>query len=213
MLSMLAEDAIGPLAGIPYIPGTDNGNVIMARIHLNWLFNYYGTSVMYWNNTLNSYAANYAFGAYLARNFGGPALLSDIAKSPLDGRASLDDALRKINGKNIDTNYALSRFGEALVYSGDNMPDGVLSFDKTVWSTVAGNVYTFPRFNIWGMKYTSQGKSYRGPDIYRYEQKSDSIPPYAVQLFSNESWLNVSGQLTVQVKNGNSGVNYYVMVR
>jgi hypothetical protein len=172
---------------------------------------------MYWDNTLDSYAANYAFGAYLVRNFGGPELLHEIAISSLDGKASLDDALQKlnpqINGQNVDTGYALSRFGEALVYSGDNMPAGVFSFDKTVSKTIGGNAYTFPRFNIWDMAYTDQKNYYKGPIILVYDQAAYSIPSNAVQLFSRESWLNVSGQLTIQVQNGNSGVDYYVMVK
>jgi hypothetical protein len=220
MLSMLAEDVIGPLVGIPYTPGTANGNVITARIHLRWLSTYFNSSVMYWDkdNTLNSYAANYAFGAYLVRNFGGPALLHEIATSPLDGKASLDDALQKlnpqINGQNVDTDYALSRFGEALVYSGDNMPAGVLSFDKTVSATVEGELYTFPRFNIWDMEYTDQEMNYyRGPVFFEYDQAAYTIPPKAVQLFSHESWLNVSGPLTIQVQNGNSDIDYYVMIK
>ncbi|MDR1256332.1 MAG: hypothetical protein LBJ86_01115 [Spirochaetaceae bacterium] len=213
MLSMLAEDVIGPLAGIPYEPGKANGNVITDRIHRNWLQTYFGTSVMSWNNSLNDYAANYAFGAYLVRNFGGPQLLSDIAKSASSGGASLDESLRKINGQRIDTKYALSRFGEALVYSGSQIPATALSFDKTVSATIAGNLYTFPRFDIWKMTYSSGGNNYAGPKIFLYEQESNSIPPYAVQLFSRQDWLGASGQLTIQMKNGNSAIDYYIMVR
>jgi hypothetical protein len=215
MLSMLAEDVIGPLAGIPYEPGEDNGNVITARIHANWLHTYYKTSVMYWNNAhaLDYYAANYAFGAYLVRNFGGPQLLSDIAKSPEGGKISLDRSLRKINGQNIDIGYALSRFGEALVYSGSKMPANALSFDKTVSEKIGGNEYKFPGFDIWKMAYTIDGEDYAGPRCLLYEQESYYIPHYAVQLFSRKDWLEVSGQLTIQVENGYRLIDYYAMVR
>jgi hypothetical protein len=170
---------------------------------------------MYWTNSINSYAANYAFGAYLVRNFGGPELLSDMAKSPLSGRDSLNTSLRKINDDpNKDVDYALSRFGEVLVYSGKTMPNGVLSFDKTVSAIIEGNKYTFPGFNIWDMKYVYQEKMHIGPIVFRYDQaQSKTIPHHAVQLLSREEWQDVYGQLTVQVQNGNSAVRYYVMVK
>jgi hypothetical protein len=218
MLSMLAEDAIGPLMGIPYIPATSNGNVIMERIHPAWLI-YYAIGAMQWNtsNSLPYYASNYAFGAYLVRNFGGPELLSRIAKMNLGGRASLDQALKALNGTPVDTTYALSRFGEALVYSGTSLPQYALSFDKTATGTVGGTTYTFPRFDIWTMSYsvTINGSPYNGsgPLIFSYNPSSSNMYPYSVQLYSKTEWLNKTGSLTINLSGENAGVIYYVMVK
>ena len=226
MLSMLAEDAIGPLVGIEYVPDEPNGNVIMERIHPMWLV-YYDFSVMQWPSdpdyALLAYASNYAFGAYLVRNFGGPELLSHIAKSETGGKASLDAALKAINkNKKVDSIYALSRFGEALVYSGDTIPENAFSFDKDATGIIDGKTYTFPRFDIWKMEYTleSGGKEYpfTGPLLYEYTKTSSSheespILPYSVQLYSKEGWLNKTDNLTVYVDDADLSVTYYVMVK
>jgi hypothetical protein len=214
MLSMLAEDAIGPLVEIPYDPSSKNGHVILERIP-GWLNSYASFGVMQWTNNnadvLNYYASNYAFGAYLVRNFGGPALLSHIAKSNTGGRTSLDASLRALNGPAVDSQYALTRFGEALVYSGSKKPVGVYSFDNTVSENIGGTDYTFSGFDIWNMDRQSGGT--KGPVVYLYDGTFLPIPPYAVQLFSRNDWLGKSGSLSVQVANRNPDMHYFVMVR
>lgn len=220
MLSMLAEDAIGPLVGIPYIPDMENGNVIIERIHLYWLM-YYIAGVMQWNdsNPYPYYASNYAFGAYLVRNFGGPSLLSRIAKSNLGGRDSLDRALNALNktvdGMPVNHTYALSRFGEALVYSGNTIPQYALSFDKTATGTVGGVPYTFPRFNIWDMDYTlPEDVDWSGPLVPVYDGTDLPMEPYSVQLYSKNEWCpSQTDSLTVNLSGEDLGVTYYLMVK
>jgi hypothetical protein len=213
MLSMLAEDVIGPMVGIA---ANSAGHVIAARIP-TWLAgNYAVYGPMQWDagDALPYYASNYAFGAYLVRNFGGPALLSHIAKSPQIGRDSLDASLRAIAGRSLY--HATVRFGEALVYSG-SMPADVYSFDKTASSKIGGNTYTFAAFNIWNMSYSIEGETgtFHGPAVYEYKNNElSSIPPYTPQLFTTaRSWLNKTGGLTITVSNRNPGVSYFVMVR
>jgi hypothetical protein len=229
MLSMLAEDVIGPLVGIPYNPSSANGHVINERIP-TWLFSYAGYGVMQWNNydSLPYYASNYAFGAYLVRNFGGPQLLSDIAKSASSGRTSLNQSLKKLNGQRVDTDYALARFGEALVYStSTGIPSRAYSFDKTVSWTVGSTEYSFNGFDIRGMAYTVhtvQGLAglFQGPVIYQYQKgASYNVPPYGVQVFflndlSDNTLIPKTGSLTVEVEVDvqaeSNGVYYFVMV-
>jgi hypothetical protein len=215
MLSMLAEDAIGPLVGIPYLPSSPNGHVIHTRI-LYWLVSYMDYGAMQWTDedALFYYSSNYAFGAYLVRNFGGPELLSRIAKSPKGGRDSLDESLRALNGPSVDTQYAMTRFGEALVYSGNAKPAGGYSFDKTVTGYVGKDEYTFSGFDIWKMQYTLGGEGpFKGPSVFLYKEGvANSILPYTVQLFSRDDWQNKSA-VTINVVNGNPDVHYFVMTR
>jgi hypothetical protein len=205
MLSMLAEDTIGPLVGIlPNVPG----HVTFERIP-KWLETYSDVSVMYWPasaaNTLAYYASNYAFGAYLVRNFGGPALFSAIAKSYAPGRASIDACLRVFNGREVDTAYALERFGEALVYSGDTVPNDVFSFDKTAQEVIGGTTYTFERFDIWATN---------GPVVRQYSRLSDySIPSNTVQLYTDTAWKGISGRLDVLLQNVDTSSKYLLMVK
>ena len=213
MLSLLGEDAIGPYAGIPYDLSLDNGNVIKARIP-EWLLSYASYGVMQWNdnNSLPYYSSNYAFGAYLVRNFGGPALLSAIAKSALGGEASLDAALCAINGPHVTARYALSRFGEALVYAGGPKPAGVYSFDQEVTGQVEGSGYTFPAFDIWNI--SQNNKPDLGPKTYEYNlNESAAVPAKGLRLFSQSEWKDLTGSLTIQIRNGNPDIHYYVMIK
>jgi hypothetical protein len=210
MLSMLAEDVIGPLVGIP---ANTDGHVIEERIPY-WLYTYMNSGVMQWpytsQNVLAFYASNYAFGAYLVRNFGGPTLLEDIAKSPSGGKASLDESLRKFNGANIDSQYALARFGEVLVYSGNKKPDGAYSFDKTVTQTVGGKNYTFFGFDVWNT-YQTGSATRKGPWIDSRSGVSAQIQPYGVFVTQDSAWKNKSGSLVINLSRADIGAYYFVM--
>jgi hypothetical protein len=208
MLSMLAEDVIGPMVGIL---AENDSHVINTRIP-RWLSAYADSSVMYWpssgGNALPYYQSNYAFGAYLVRNFGGPALLSAIAKSSSGGRGSVDGALRLFNGMEVDTAYALSRFNEALLYSGNDIPEGVFSFDREVSGIIGGYPYTFYRFNIWNM--ADGGR--QGPLIREYAKMTDyAAPANTVQLYTDSTWKNKTGVFEIYLRDVKPDALYYVM--
>jgi hypothetical protein len=213
MLSMLAEDVIGPLVGI-----LADRHVTNMRIP-GWLLQYADYSVMSWpssGNTIPYYQSNYAFGAYLMRNFGGPALFSAIAKSSTSGRGSIDRFMRIFNGVEIDTAYAMARFSEALVYSGLSMPTGVLTFDKTVPDpidgqpyTIDGQSYTFKAFDIW---------STDGPLTREYAQMPNyAAPANTVQLYTDEAWAEEiaasGGNLTIRLLNVDADADYYIITK
>jgi hypothetical protein len=216
MLSMLAEDVIGPLVGISP-DNSSSKHVTKERItgtwgnSRNWLDDYVNYGVMQWNrsDSLPYYSTNYAFGAYIVRNFGGVALFSHIAKSRVAGRASLDNALRIFNGQNVDSVYALSRFGEALVYSGEKRPEGAFSFDYTVEDTVGEQLYTFFKFDVWDMQ------PYRaGPAVLQYKNlASTPIPTNNVQLYSDESWKSVTGPLEIRLRDVDTSSKYYALIK
>jgi len=157
MLSMLAEDVIGPLVGIPT---SSSGHVIKERIPL-FLDSYWMCGVDQWlsgSNVIISYSNVYAFGAYLIRNCGGPALIKEMLSNNKANHDSITLALKQgINTTNIDSfEKALERYGEALVYSTTKgLGGGKLSFDKTVSSPINGTTYTATGFNIWTIQNTS----------------------------------------------------------
>ncbi len=62
-----------------------------------------------------AYANTYAFGAYLARNFGGTELIKEIAQNEYINIQAVTTALQKINGPEIDFNYALKQFPNTLI--------------------------------------------------------------------------------------------------
>jgi hypothetical protein len=216
MLSMLAEDVIGPMIDIPISHGS---HVVRSRIP-KWLVEYADLSVMYWpsssDDAVKYYSSNYAFGAYLVRNFGGPKLFSLMAKSALSGRGSVDSALRSLNGKEIDSFYAMSRFGEALLYSARNKPKEGFTFDESVEAIIDGisAPYVFYGFDI----YDFFSPELAGPVIRDYKD----LPKYTalsntVQLYTDTNWSNEiarnNGRLEIRLLNVDPDADYYIITK
>jgi hypothetical protein len=205
MLSMVAEDMIGPLIGVPT---SDTGHPIKARIP--YFLAYHGDSgVTDWvSDNLKSYASAYAFGAYLARNYGGPALIQSMIGNSSVNIDSVDAAL-KTQGSSFDA--AMSHYGEALVYSGTTGSLG--SFNKTASSAINGTTYTFSGFNIWSIAYTYGSARWSGP---RFTAASEgaTLRPYGVRVHAENSWLNKTGSLKIQITAPETeylGPNFYVL--
>ena len=209
MLSMMAEDLIAPLIGIsPRNPD----HVIQQRVP-RFLRSYYATGVaefapMTSPLALASYANVYAFGAYLVRNFGGANLVRRILHNNTVGVASITQALGEIT-PGMTFERALARYGEALVFGGHSMPEGVLTFDRNVRSTVNGITYTAYAFNIWNMPRLGGGV---GPYIFDLGQRG--MRPRSVSLHSTPAWRNRSGNLSITlVRPTDPDVILYLMVR
>jgi len=154
MLSMLAEDVIGPLVEIE---SDSENHPISLRIPL-FLGTYWFAGVNQWlpeNEVLFSYSAVYAFGACLIRNYGGPALLAAMLENDTVNQNSVTQALQNISGNTAKTfEEALDRYAEALLYSTSNtgnVPSNRVSFDKTQTSAIGGINYTAGAFDIWSM--------------------------------------------------------------
>jgi len=210
MLSMAAEDVISPLIGIG---PTNQGHPIQRRIPgtSGFLNRYYTAGITEWDtsdNTLDSYAIAYAFGAYLLRNYGGASLLQEMLANDLIDIASVTAALRTVNaGSEPSFEEALRRFGEALVFSG-TLPADVQSFDKTVTKTIDGYTYTAAKFNIWGDFGSSK------PKIFGVSQQQEMRPHSITVHQAASGWKNQSGTKTITLQSPNNlNVEFYLMVK
>ena len=146
MLAMLAEDVIGPLTGIGIGSG---GHPVDERIPLFLdIYDWYGVDQWEDGDPL-PYSTVYAFGAYLIRNFGGPALINQMLFNSSANQTSVTQAMKTVNSS-YSFEYALERYAEALLYS--TSKGGInnrVSFDKTATSKVNGKDYTAAAFDIW----------------------------------------------------------------
>jgi hypothetical protein len=221
MLSMLAEDLIDPLLAIdekefPYnqrIPLFLNGYT--ERSPTAW----------YTDNVLYSYANAYAFGAYLARNFGGAALIQHMMTNGKVNEAAIADAVNSAaaHGSSWTFSSILSRFGESLVFSGTAKPSGVFSFDTTVTQTINGTDYAFAGFDIWRMENPLAGSkvSANADDTYPSEgpfildtNYSMNMPANTFIVQSNGTWQNKTGTLSITLaKPASHSVTLFIMIR
>jgi len=197
MLSMLAEDVIAPLIGIA---PTNSGHVINRYIP-RFRNSYYNVGITEWNDDGASYPTKYAFGAYLIRNYGGPELLRKIINNDKTDVESITLALQEVSA-GMDFIKALKRYGEAMIFSGSSIPEGVFTFDKTVTSTINGQTYTANRFDIWG----GNGLSVN-PSIAE-------MRPHSIIVQQANEWKNLTGSLSITLNRpSDPNVVLYLMVK
>jgi hypothetical protein len=222
MLAMLAEDMLDPLIDV-----AEEEYPYKKRIPL-FLNRYSSSGPTEWHDNdlttaLASYANVYAFGAYLARNFGGADLVQAIMQNAFVDKDSITAAVNSLNVQGSDWTFPKieSRYGETLVFSGDNQPQGVFSFDKTVSNTIGETNYEFASFDIWQMSNPSNGAAYY-KDFYYPEQgpwvmDTSLISNMNANTFliqSCEAWQGVSGDLTITFyKPASSAVKFFVMIK
>jgi hypothetical protein len=198
LLSMLAEDMIAPKIGI--VAGENEGHPIDERIPV-FLENYYKTGVSEWlteHPVLLSYSNVYAFGAYLARNFGGADFLKTIMENGDVDEAAITAALAR-HGYPLDFDAALRGYAEALVYK-DNTH---YSFNKTVDSVINDERYTFKKFDIF--KTRASGKS--GPVKFLYNEGTEPLPVRGIVLETAPDWTNLSGDISFRLSAPRSAEN------
>ncbi|MDR0498151.1 MAG: InlB B-repeat-containing protein [Holophagales bacterium] len=154
--------------------------------------------------TADGYSMWAAFGAYLLSNFGGAELFKNIIANDKVGIESITEALNKLYpGMNFEK--ALTRFAEAFIYSGSNIPKNAMTFDKTSTSAINGIDYTIYGFDI----YTFDVYCRRAPDYIPYDTHKgphvfDLTPmdmrPYSVSLHTTDAWKNRSGNVSVTLE-------------
>lgn len=129
MMSMVCEDMIQEYLVI------ERENSPVARL-LQFANGYYISGLTDWfqdSNVAYSYAGAYAFGAYLARNYGGKDLIKQIATNQYVDQDAITQALKANEDTKTETfESVFKKYPQALVL--DNPPTGVTvpSFNKSV---------------------------------------------------------------------------------
>lgn len=162
MMSMVCEDMIQEYLGIELLDSP------VYRL-LTFATNYYRSGLTDWlqdSNVDYSYAGAYAFGAYLARNYGGKDLIKQIATNQYVDQDAITQALKAI-GKNESFETVFKKYPQALVL--DNAPEGAPSFNKSVQGIGGGMM---PALNL----FTMVAQDDRGNT---YSFKPTLLPPNA----------------------------------
>lgn len=114
MLSMLAEDLMAQQLGLDA-----KENVAANRIPL---FNraYYNSGLTEYlkdtGKSIYSYSTAYAFGAWIAREYGGPDFIENMSKNAKTGMDSITDAIYATTGKSVSPLVLYKKFIQACVY-------------------------------------------------------------------------------------------------
>ena len=198
MVSMVAEDLValpvgvdGP-RGVAYDDGTagSSGNTA-GRLPL---FNYYNNdSLTAWNTgtsteTLSSYAVAYAYGAWLARNFGGAALMREIVQSPYGGVDAVSNALAAL-GYGYQFVDTLRMWGTAVLLSDVTTAAVPVRYNGGGWiaADIADHEYSLGSINLFNYQYkqTPVSPAYDGPYISISETSyNDNLPGHSSSFYS-----------------------------
>ena len=170
MASLVAEDFLSPhlgvngprgidptdgTAGSPYIRG--------GRLPLFAATN--STSVTDWQegeDVLKSYSAVYAFGAYLARNFGGPLFFRHLVQCSETSQGAVEYALSQ-RGFTDGFEQILRKWGTAVLLSDNTAMQGTGSeYNRNGWfnSSLGGIDYDLGSINMYNYQYDSQDGLY-----------------------------------------------------
>jgi hypothetical protein len=164
MASQVVEDLLSDKMAVPGPRGVDglDGTDGTATSTTNTqgrlpLFNDWNdVSLSTWfyspiSEALKCYSITYAFGAWLARNYGGAALLNRLMKCTLTGPASIEDIVSQATGSVESFSRLLQRWSVAQLLSNEtDAPPGYRyntgTFEE---STVNGNTYRLGSINLY----------------------------------------------------------------
>jgi hypothetical protein len=210
MLSMMTEDVMADILGIPT---TDQYHPIQDHISF-FIETYDKVGFSEWYEAgVYPYSKAYTFGAYLMRNYGGVELLRRILANSTTNTASITAALNEIS-PGMTFEKAVGGFAEAMIFSGNTRPEGGLTLDKTVTSTITGYngdyTYTLPAFDIWNTR--RRNSSNYGPVIYSLTQTA--MRGHTVIVQQGSGWSNRSGSFSVTFNRpSNANIEMYLIVR
>jgi hypothetical protein len=116
-----------------------------------------------WNYDLPSYSITYAFGAWLARNYGGAALLNRLMKCTSTGPDSIEDIVSQATGRTEHFARLLQRWGVAQLLSDatDAPPGYRYNAGGFFSSSVGGSAYRLGSINLYNYTYGGQVGPYR----------------------------------------------------
>ncbi|MDR2491406.1 MAG: hypothetical protein LBD20_08400 [Spirochaetaceae bacterium] len=212
MLSMLAEDVLCEYINIQ---PSNPAHPVAARIPL-FLSEYNVSGVTEWlsgGGVYNSYAASYAFGAYLVRNFGGAALVHEMITNDDIDEASILMAVKSMNDVSSWTfNTLLEKFAETVVFTGSSGKN--MSFNKTHAGAVSGVSYTFKGFDIGAIvRKTGTGTAAAAGPAYFKPDGAWMLRPNGFAAVSSEQWTNVHGSLTLNLNKPYAATKIFVMIK
>jgi len=178
MLSMLAEDMFATGLGV-----SEDDAPWGARLPA---FNsyYFISGIDEYRDddlTVYSYSTAYTFGAWLAREFGGPELVSLISQNEYTGMDSIRNAIYELTGENLSANQLRRRFIQACAFRNDFAATNDLpTLNKDAGGSITEDTFTsvMNALDIYSSDYVLSNKdssSQLGPAIYKNNSYPGSV--------------------------------------
>ena len=210
MLSMLCEDMMQDFLGI------DDGESPKNRTQqFNAYYILSGIREYLENdNAVVSYATSYTFGAFLARNYGGAALIKEILQNDKTDNNSIVAAVNKINGTSLTFDKIFQKFLLALTGSTE------YTHNKNAQQTLTCGSYKYPMkaYDIFADKYSPaellKTNTGNGPVLFVNNAAIDLRPQYGISLHTLGALPAGMNDLTLTFSDkGSADLYMYVIVQ
>ena len=147
--------------------------------------------VTVWNGKIADYAGKYAFGAYLARTYGGAALFSEIVQSGEAGFLAVEAALRAL-GHDVPFGQLLADWAVATMLSDSTAAPAPYRYNPSTWTTshIGGQEYRLGSINLYNYRFDppevvsdcigpdlASRSSQEGPYLHSLSSLSDRVQP------------------------------------
>ena len=132
--------------------------------------------------TLQHYSLAYSFGAWLLRNFDGPAILEKLVKSPLNGMENILNAIYQITNTKLTTSQLISYFYTACYLSNTQDVGQFYQFNKSTPFNFQFNGTTFQlgSINFFNYNYFDPmlSQTISGPKTFSLDLLPNKIMPF-----------------------------------
>ena len=166
------------------------------------------------DNTVFSYATSYTFGAFLARNYGGAALIKEISQNDQTDNNSIVAAVNKINSTSLTFDKIFQNF--LLALTGNT----TYTLNKNAKQTLPYNSYSYPMtaYDIFADKYSPaellETNTENGPVLYNNAAAIDLRPQYGISLHTLGELSADMNDLTLTFSDkGSADLYMYVIVQ
>ena len=177
------------------------------------------------NQELYSYSSAYAFGAWLARQYGGAKLFKAILSNSHSDMDAVTEAVKSVAGEDYTDEQILERYVQALVFTASDFTHPTMNqtAKKTLTYGSGDSAYSYPMsaIDLWNLKaalptYSSENtsESYYKYDGPKYLSASDTtaVRPYGVTL--HKVGTASADSVTLKLSASPSGsTKYYVLVQ
>jgi hypothetical protein len=215
MCSMVAEDLIADRLGTP------DADAPWSRLH-EFCYHYAESGVTDWldgKDTLKSYASAYAFGAWLLRNYGGPALFGALVQSNKVDQAAITAALQATGYPAESFGTVLAAYGQSLVYTEVPASSAIKPLKRPgAWTLGADStIYRVKALDYAAIRQLDLATGYLdayGPRVYSPDDMV-ALRPAGLALVSKASWQDIaSDTVTVLVQAPTEpSVRFFLMVK
>lgn len=225
MLSMLCEDMMQEKLGLDDSASPKNRiQTFNAYYWLSGIREYRNDG-----NAVLSYSTAYAFGSWLARQYGGAALVRAISTNSYDGNDSIVNAVNAVNKTSKTFADLFAEFAVAVTGISSSH-SSVFTHNQDAAETVSYKSYDYPMkaFNLWSDDFSLDGTTFQdkmnsykyskydfyGPYIFASAAGVDLRPEYGMSIHGIGKYgSNVKSDTLTFSSSGASGLYLYVVIQ